>query len=355
MGKGLSYKDAGVDVDAAGRFTAGIQALMRRTYGPRVIELDQGFAGLCSLRPDGLLGRRYREPVLSACTDGVGTKLKIAFLMDKHDTVGIDLVGMCVNDLVTVGAEPLCFLDYIATGKLEPAAKLVQIVRGISEGCVQANCPLLGGETAELPDFYSPGEYDLAGFAAGVVERRRIIDGRRIDSGDVLIGVASNGLHSNGFSLVRKVFFERAQTSVDEYVSELSCTLGEELLRPTRIYVRAIRAVLAYYKVKHIVHGIAHVTGGGLPDNIGRLLPGRCQARIKLGSWPVPPVFDLIAGKGGVAAEEMRRVFNMGIGMVLIVNPYNVNPILRILKRHKETAHIIGDVRRGKRGVVFQK
>ena len=353
MATSLTYKDAGVDLEAGGAFVRAIQGMMRCTYGPRIIELPNGFAGLCSLSPVGMLTRRYRNPVLAAATDGVGTKLKIAFMMDKHDTVGIDLVAMSVNDLVTVGAEPLLFLDYIATGKLQPE-KLVQIVAGVSAGCVQANCALLGGETAEMPDFYRDGEYDMAGFATGVVEKRKIIDGGAIVPDDVIIGLASTGLHSNGYSLIRKIFFETAKMSVADRVAELGCTLGEELLKPTRVYAPAVRAVLSHYKVKHIVHGIAHITGGGLPDNVLRILPARCQARIHTAAWTVPPIFHLVKKLGGVADHEMRRVFNLGIGMVLIVNPFNVNPILRILKRHGETACVIGDVRSGKRGVTFK-
>jgi len=349
----LTYKDAGVDIKAGGQFARGIQALMRRTYGPRVIELPDGFAGLVDLTAGGVLSRRYRRPVLAACADGVGTKLKIAFLTDKHDTVGIDLVAMSVNDLVTVGAEPLYFLDYIATGRLDQN-RLVQIVRGISDGCVQAGCALLGGETAEMADFYAPGEYDLAGFATGIVERSRIVDSSRIQPKDVVIGIASSGLHSNGYSLARKVFFDRAKMSVSDHVKEFGCTLGEELLRPTRIYARAMRAVLAHYKVKHIIHGIAHITGGGLPDNLLRLLPERCQIHIKADSWPVPPVFDVLASAGKIDAKEMRHVFNMGIGMAVIAPPFNADVVLRLLKRYKETAFVIGEVRQGKRGVVFK-
>ena len=352
MARGLTYKDAGVDLKKYGGFISGIRRLTRRTYGPQVIELADGFAGLFSLRGAGMLSRRYRNPVLAACTDGVGTKLKIAFLMDKHDTVGIDLVAMSVNDLLSVGAEPLIFLDYLATGRLDPK-KLTQVLKGISEGCVRADCALIGGETAEMTDFYAPGEYDMAGFAAGMVERRRVVDGGCIAPKDVVIGIASSGLHSNGYTLVRKILFERAKMSVDDPVKEFGCTLGEELLRPTRVYAGAIRAVLTHYKVKKIVHGVAHITGGGLPGNIARLLPKRCQVRIKKGSWPVPPVFDVVARTGGVAEEEMYRVFNMGVGMVVIVPAFNADVVLRILKRNRETAWVIGEVQQGKRGVVL--
>ena len=353
MATSLTYKDAGVDLEAGGAFVRAIQGMMRCTYGPRIIELPNGFAGLCSLSPVGMLTRRYRNPVLAAATDGVGTKLKIAFMMDKHDTVGIDLVAMSVNDLVTVGAEPLLFLDYIATGKLQPE-KLVQIVAGVSAGCVQANCALLGGETAEMPDFYRDGEYDMAGFATGVVEKRKIIDGGAIVPDDVIIGLASTGLHSNGYSLIRKIFFETAKMSVADRVAELGCTLGEELLKPTRVYAPAVRAVLSHYKVKHIVHGIAHITGGGLPDNIARILPPNCQARIHKKAWSVPPVFEVIRKLGNIAEDEMFRVFNMGIGMVIIAPPYNADVVIRHLKRHGHPARVIGHIRPGKTGVTLQ-
>lgn len=353
MARALTYKDAGVDIEAGGKFATGIRALMRRTFDPRVIELKGGFAGLFQLDKLGLLTKRYRNPVLAACADGVGTKLKIAFMMDKHDTVGIDLVAMNLNDLIAVGAEPLFFLDYIGTGKLEPS-KLTEIVKGISEGCVQARCALLGGETAEMADFYAEGEYDLAGFATGVVEYRKIIDGKLIAPKDVVIGVASSGLHSNGYSLVRKVFFERAKMSVSDHVGDFGCTLGEELLRPTHIYASAVRDILHHYPVRRIVHGIAHITGGGISENVERLLPKNCRVRIKKGSWPAPPVFAMVQKVGRVDKGEMFHVFNMGVGLILIVPAYNANVVMRLLKRAGETAWIIGDVRQGKRGVVLK-
>ena len=349
----LTYKDAGVDFEAGNAFVNAIRKDVRRTYDQRVILLEDGFAGLCRLSADGLLMPRMRKPVLAACTDGVGTKLKIAFMMDKHDTVGVDLVAMSVNDLLAVGAQPLFFLDYIAAGRLQPE-KMAQIVKGIADGCVQADCALLGGETAEMPDFYAENEYDLAGFAVGLVERNRIVDGRLIAPGDVAIGLASSGVHSNGYSLLRKVFFERARMSPDDHIAELGCTLGEALLRPTRIYARAVAAVLRHYKVHRAVHGVAHITGGGLADNILRLLPKRCQLRIHKKSWEKPPIFDFISRTGGIDPVEMFRVFNMGIGMVVIAPERNAHPIMRMLKRHGETARIIGEVRRGKRGVVLE-
>jgi len=353
MSKSLTYKDAGVDIAAGAEFAARIQSMMRRTYGPRVLELPDGFAGLCALSPVGMLTRKYRQPILAACTDGVGTKLKIAFLMDKHDTVGIDLVAMSVNDLVTVGAEPLFFLDYLATGKLDPQ-KLTEIVAGVSEGCVQANCALLGGETAEMPGLYAPGEYDMAGFATGVVDKKRLIRTSRVIAGDVVVGIESAGLHSNGYSLARKVFFEIARMSVNDHVAELGCTLGEELLRPTRIYAAAVVSLLNHYRVKHVIHGIAHITGGGLPGNITRILPDRSRAFLRKKAWPRPPIFDIIRNLGRIDENEMFRVFNMGIGMVIIVPPYNAGVVIRILKRHGHTAHLIGEIRSGKQGVTLK-
>lgn len=352
MAEGATYKDAGVDIETKGQFTDSIQRIMRRTYGPRVIDLPDGFAGLCSLTPDGLITRKYRQPVLASCMDGVGTKLKIAFMMDKHDTVGIDLVAMSVNDLITVGAEPLYFLDYIAISKVEKA-KLTQIVKGVAEGCVQANCALIGGETAEMAGFYAEGEYDLAGTATGVVERERIINGSRIELKDVVIGIASSGLHSNGFSLVRKVFFERAGMKVTDPVAEFGRPLGEELLKPTRIYAQTVMALLSHYKIKHVVHGIANITGGGLADNIERLLPKGMLVRIRKGAWTAPPVFQVLARVGQVPEEEMYRVFNMGIGMAVIVPAFNATMVLDLLRRNDEEAWVIGEVRAGKRGVVF--
>ena len=352
MASGLTYKDSGVDINEKGKFTDSIQAMMRRTYGPRVINLPDGFAGLCSLDRSTLLNRRYRDPVLAACTDGVGTKLKLAFMMDKHDTVGIDLVAMSVNDLICTGAEPLYFLDYIAIGKVD-AAKLHAIVSGVVAGCRQANCALLGGETAELADFYQPGEYDLAGFATGVVERGKIIDGKKIAPKDVVIGVASSGLHSNGYTLARKAFLDKGKMALTDRVPEFGCTLGEELLRPTRIYAQSILHLLGKYKVKQVVHGIANITGGGLGDNIERLLPKRCQVRIKKRAWPVPPVFDRLARAGKVSDEEMFRVFNMGVGMTLIVPPFNADPVMDSLRKSGEKAWVIGEVKQGKRGVVL--
>jgi len=349
----FTYKDAGVDQAGADAFAHNILAHMRSTFGPQVIDNPAGYGGLFGMEGSAwLLGRRYRRPVLVGCTDGVGTKLKVAFLMNKHDTVGIDLVAMSVNDLICEGAKPLFFLDYIAAGRLDPPC-FEQIVRGVAEGCRQADCALLGGETAQLPDFYQKGEYDLVGFAVGVVERDRIIDGRTTRPGHVVVALASNGLHSNGFSLARRILFDHAGMSVQDTVPDLGRTLGEELLRPTRIYSRTIQSLRAIYNVKRIPSGIAHITGGGIPGNLPRILPEDCAVRIKRGSWPVPPIFDLIQRTGHVEDEEMFRTFNMGVGMVLLVPPYYVDAVVRRVERQGEKAFVIGEVRRGKRSVTL--
>jgi phosphoribosylformylglycinamidine cyclo-ligase len=330
MGK-VTYKDAGVDLEVYQDAMARLPRLMHRTFSPRVLKLDGGFAGLFQLDfASRLFARRYEDPVLVACTDGVGTKLKVAQHCGRHDTVGIDLVAMCANDAVCCGAEPLFFLDYVAMSHDDPPL-LEQIVRGISDGCLQADCALLGGETAIMPDLYLRGDYDLAGFCVGVVERKHVIDGKAILPGDVLLGVASSGLHSNGFSLVRKVVFEMAGLNVNDRVEQLEGTVGEALLTPTRIYTQPIRAILKHYKVKNVLHGVAHITGGGLEENLQRILPTGVQARITPGSWPVPPVFTWLQQLGGIDDAEMARVFNMGLGLVLAANPYFVESIQRIL------------------------
>jgi phosphoribosylformylglycinamidine cyclo-ligase len=349
MGSGLTYRDAGVDIEAGKDFVSEIARHLRSTYGPAVIENENGFGGLYALpgQVRGLFSSKCRNPVLVAGTDGVGTKLKIAQMMDVHDTVGIDLVAMCVNDVLVQGALPLFFLDYLATGKLEPRQS-VAIVAGIAEGCRQSDCALLGGETAEMPGFYQPGEYDLAGFAVGMVEGARLINGRkRTKPGDVVLGILSSGIHSNGYSLVRKLFFETAKMKVSDPVPELGRTLGEELLEPTRIYVRAIRAALARYRVKGVVHALAHITGGGLPDNVPRALGTRCVARIDKAAWPRPPIFELIQRLGRIDEEEMFRVFNMGVGMVVIVSPYYADAVSRSIESHGDQVQVLGEVVRG--------
>ncbi len=348
---GLRYKDAGVDIEAKGKFTTDIYHQLRRTFDPRVIENPGGFAGLFSLNYDSkLFAKNYRQPVLVASTDGVGTKLKIAFMMDRHDTIGIDLVAMCVNDILVLGAEPLFFLDYMASSRTIPE-KMKEVLHGITNGCCEAECALLGGETPEMPGFYHEGEYDLAGFAVGIVEKRKLINGEDISTGDVVIGLSSSGLHSNGFSLVRKVLFEKAGLNVNSKIKAINGTIGDELLKPTRIYVKSISNLLRHYKRKKVIKGMAHITGGGLIDNIPRILPQGCSVRISKGSWPVPEIFKVIQVKGKIDEGEMYNVLNMGIGMVLIVSKHFAPSIMKKLKRMKEDAFIIGKVVRGNKKV----
>jgi phosphoribosylformylglycinamidine cyclo-ligase len=348
---GISYKDAGVDIEAKGKFTTDIYQQLRRTFGPRVIENPGGFAGLFSLNYDSkLFSKNYKHPVLVASTDGVGTKLKIAFMMDRHDTIGIDLVAMCVNDILVMGAEPVFFLDYMASSRMIPE-KMKEVLHGIANGCCEAGCALLGGETPEMPGFYHDGEYDLAGFAVGVIERNKIINGKGIGVGDVVIGLKSSGLHSNGFSLVRKVLFEKAKLDVNSKIKAIDGTIGDELLKPTKIYVKPIRALLRHYRFKKVVKGMAHITGGGLVENIPRVLPEGCSVRIKKGSWPVPAIFEVIQKRGKIKEDEMFNVLNMGIGMVLIVSKYYAPSIMKKLKQLKEDSFIIGKVIKGNRKV----
>ena len=348
---GISYKDSGVDIEAKGKFTTDIYQQLRRTFGPRVIENPGGFAGLFSLNYDSkLFSKNYKHPVLVASTDGVGTKLKIAFMMDRHDTIGIDLVAMCVNDILVMGAEPVFFLDYMASSRMIPG-KMKEVLHGIANGCCEADCALLGGETPEMPGFYHDGEYDLAGFAVGIVERKKIINGKDIGAGDVVLGLKSSGVHSNGFSLVRKVIFEKAKLDVNSKLKTINGTIGDELLKPTKIYVKPIRALLRHYRSKKVVKGMAHITGGGLIENIPRVLPEGCSVRIKKGSWPVPAIFEVIQKKGKIDEGEMYNVLNMGIGMVLIVSEYYVPSIMKKLKQMKEDSFIIGKVIKGNRKV----
>ena len=313
-----TYRDAGVDIDAGDEFVDRIKPLVRSTFRPEVLTDLGGFGGLF-----GLQAGKYKEPVLVSGTDGVGTKLKIAFMMDKHDTVGIDLVAMCVNDIAVSGAEPLFFLDYFATGKLS-VSKAHEVVAGIAEGCRQAGCALIGGETAEMPSFYPDGEYDLAGFAVGAVDRPKIIDGRHIVSGDAVIGLASSGLHSNGYSLARRVLFEQAKLTIASRLSELDGTIGEVLLTPTRIYAKQILALAEHFLIK----GIAHITGGGITENLPRVFPKGVRARVSRAAWSVPPIFDVMSRLGRVDREEMYRIFNMGIGLILVVPPDSVSGVL---------------------------
>lgn len=333
----FDYKKAGVDLKAADRAVDEIKQMVRTTFRREVVTEIGGFAGLFA--PSW---QNFREPVLAAAADGVGTKLKIAFQMKKHDTVGIDCVAMCVNDLLVHGAEPLFFLDYLATGRLEEGM-VREIISGVVEGCRQAGCALLGGETAEMPGFYPPGEYDLAGFALGIVEREKIITGKDIAPGDLVIGLASSGLHANGFSLVRKVLLEYAAMNLEESVPQLKGTLGEELLKPTIIYVPFILPLLKESAIK----GLANITGGGLILNPPRILPPGLKAVLEKGSWEVPFVFSLIQEKGNVEEKEMFRTFNMGIGMVAVVSPDNARAVLSTLREQGQKAWEIGIIKAG--------
>jgi len=349
----VTYKDAGVDITRGDEFADGIYELMRRTFDARVVENPGGYAALFSLDfQNRLLKRNYRRPILVSSTDGVGTKLKVAFMTGRHNTVGIDLVAMCVNDILVTGAEPLFLLDYLATSKIEKGT-LLDVVRGISEGCRIAGCSLVGGETAEMPGFYALGEYDMAGFAVGVVEKRKLITGKKIRPGDSVIGVLASGLHSNGYSLVRKLIFEQEKMKPGDSLSSfgINRTVGEELLEPTRIYVKPVLSVLRHYKRKRPVRGIAHITGGGLVENIPRILPEGCAVELKSSSWPRPRIFDLIQQLGQLPMDEMYRTFNMGIGLVLIVAPYFEQSILHQLEKEGERALVAGRVVKGDRQV----
>jgi phosphoribosylformylglycinamidine cyclo-ligase len=352
MGK-VTYKDAGVDLEVYDEAMTRLPRLMHRTFSPRVMKFDGGFAGLYQLDfASKLFARNYQDPVLVSCTDGVGTKIKVALLTDRHDTVGIDLVGMSVNDAICCGAEPLFFLDYVAMSHDDPA-KLEALVQGVSDGCIDADCALMGGETAIMPDLYSRGDYDLAGFCVGVVERKNVITGAQITPGDIVLGIASSGFHSNGYSLVRKVVFDMAGLGVNDHVPELGQTVGDALLTPTRIYARPVRKILSHYKVKNVVHGIAHITGGGLHGNLERIIPPGCRAFIDRSSWQVPPVMTWLQGLGGIETDEMDRVFNMGIGLVLVFNPHYENSIRRILDEFQLENWKIGDIRAGEQGVQW--
>ncbi len=348
-----TYKDAGVDLELYRESMGRLPRLLHRTHSPRVIKADGGFAGLFRLDfASSLFARNYQDPVLVACTDGVGTKLKVAQLAGRHDTVGIDLVAMCVNDAICCGAEPLMFLDYIAMSKDDPPL-LEQIVAGISQGCLETDSALLGGETAIMPDLYAEGDYDLAGFCVGVVERKGLIDGRTITPDDVVLGVASSGLHSNGYSLARKIVFEIGGLAVDDLVDECGQTVGQLLLEPTRLYPRPIRQILQHYKVKNVVHGIAHITGGGLHENLERILPPGVDVKIDRGSWTMPPVFGWLQKLGDVDADEMDRVFNMGIGLTLVVSPYYADSIRQQLSAAGLESWTIGRVTAGSGQVAW--
>ncbi len=322
-----TYKDSGVDLELYEQSMQRLPKLMHRTFSPRVVRNDGGFAGLFQLDfSAALFARNYQEPVLVSGTDGVGTKLKVAQLLGRHHTVGIDLVAMCVNDILCCGAEPLFFLDYVAMSRDNPPL-LEQIVDGISQGCVQADCSLLGGETAIMPDLYQGDDYDLAGFCVGVAEKKHLISGAHIAPDDVVIGVQSSGFHSNGFSLVRKVVFDKTKLAVDDAIDELGTTVGEALMTPTLIYSSLVRQVLSHYKVKNVVHGIAHITGGGLLENTERILPPNVDLVFTRDSWEIPAVFTWLQKLGQIDADEMTHVFNMGLGLTFIVSPFYAKTI----------------------------
>lgn len=351
----LTYADSGVDIDAGDRFVDAIMGLMRRTHGPRVLANDGGFAGLFRLDfNEKLFKRNYKEPVLVASTDGVGTKLKLARDMDTFDTVGQDLVAMCVNDLIVEAAEPLFFLDYLAIPKVEHQM-LVDLVKGVAEGCRIAGCSLLGGETAELPGIYPPGEFDMAGFAVGVVELRKATSGMRVEPGDVVLGLASSGIHSNGYSLVRRVV-EHARLDLHAVYPELDPdqTLGRVLLTPTRIYAPSITKLLRGYKVKRVVSGMAHITGGGLAGNLERALHPGVDAVLDRKAWPVPPVFTFLKKHGNIRGPEMDKVFNMGIGYCVVVRPAFADAVADKLARLGERVTRIGMIRKGEGRVLFR-
>jgi phosphoribosylformylglycinamidine cyclo-ligase len=329
-----TYKGAGVDIDKADAFIEKIRPLVKSTYRTGVLGEIGAFGGLFHLGAGN-----YRDPVLVSSTDGVGTKIKIAILTDRHDTIGIDLVAMCANDIVVHGATPLFFLDYLAMGRLDPAIA-TQLVEGITNGCRQARCSLIGGETAEMPGIYQPEDYDLAGFVVGVVERDQIIDGSEIRVGHKIIGLASSGLHSNGYSLVRRVFLERHGFQLSEEFKELDVPLGEELLKPTRIYVETVLNLRRDFPLS----GVCHITGGGLTDNLPRILPKSCRAVIHRQSWPVPPIFHLLRTLGNIPEEEMLRTFNNGIGLVLVVDGDLVNDVTQRAEALGEMAYVIGEI-----------
>lgn len=346
--KPLTYAAAGVDIEAGDKVVDLIESMMKRTHGPRVIGRHGGFAGLFRLDyNEQLFKRNFKEPVLVACTDGVGTKVKLAAEMAVYNTVGIDCVAMNVNDMIVQGAEPLFFLDYLGLHKVIPE-QTAQMVEGVAKGCEIAGCALLGGETAEMPDVYAPGDFDIAGFAVGVVELSRVVDPTRVENGDVILALASSGIHSNGYALVRRIVRER-KLKLDKVYRELDDkrTLGQVLLEPTRIYVRPIVKMLRSYTVKKVVGGMAHITGSGIPGNLPRALGDDLDARVDLKSWDVPPVFEFLQREGNVERSEMWNVFNMGVGYVIIVRPAFADSILRQMKRAGEDAWILGEIARG--------
>lgn len=342
--KAWTYQDAGVDIDAGNTAVEMMKRHVQSTYRPEVMGDIGGFGGLFALDAEA-----YREPVLVSGTDGVGTKLRLAFMMDKHDTIGVDAVAMCVNDILVQGAEPLFFLDYLAVGKLEPA-QVADIVKGVADGCRQAGCALIGGETAEMAGFYPVGEYDIAGFAVGIVDKPKIITGRSIKAGDVILGLPSSGLHSNGYSLVRKICFDVQNFQVTDSIAGLHKTLGAELLEPTRIYVQAVKPLLRNFTIK----GMVHITGGGFTENIPRVLPDNCDAVITRGLWDIPAIFPLLQQWGNIAEQEMYRTFNMGIGMIMVVSAGDAAAVMQDLAARNEPVYRIGEIVAGNKKVQIK-
>ena len=340
-----AYARAGVDIDLGNRVKATLPQLLASTHRPEVLGKVGGFGGLFALDT-----RKYRQPVLVSSADGVGTKLKIAFAMDRHDTIGEDLVNHCVNDIAVLGAEPLFFLDYLGTGKLEPHV-FTEIIRGFARGCAANRCALIGGETAQMPGFYQPGEYDVSGTIVGVVEKSRMLDGKTIKPGDAVIGLAASGLHTNGYSLARKIFFERMKLKPTSRVAELGNTIGDELLKVHVSYGPLVQALLKKFNPPgptRVIKGLAHITGGGFVDNIPRVLPKNCDVIIRKGAWDMPPIFRLLADRSRVPEVELYQVFNMGVGMTIIVAAAKADAALKFIRAQKQKAWLIGEVVRGR-------
>jgi phosphoribosylformylglycinamidine cyclo-ligase len=348
----VTYKSAGLDLELYEQAMAKLPAIMKRTHTPRVMDMPGGFAGLFRLDNSAEFRRNYKEPVLVSGTDGVGTKLKVAIKLGVFDTVGIDLVAMSVNDCLCLGAEPLFFLDYIAMAKDDPEL-IAAIVKGVGDGCVQAGAALRGGEPAIMPDLYAVGDFDLAGFCVGVVEKSQIIDGQKVRPGDAVIGVASSGFHSNGYSLVRKVVFEIAQLDVSTQVPELNCTVGQALLEPTKIYTKPVVSLLQQFEGESPVHALAHITGGGIADNLVRVIPENCRVTLQRDSWQPKPVFQWLQSLAEIEQKEMFQVFNMGLGFVLVVDAQAVDQVRQHLAKEGLENWLIGNVTQGDKAVVF--
>ena len=340
--KQKAYAAAGVDIDLGNKVKATLPQLLASTYRREVLGKVGGFGGLFALDT-----RKFRQPVLVSSVDGVGTKLKIAFAMNRHDTIGHDLVNHCVNDIAVIGAEPLFFLDYLGTGKLEPHV-FTDIIKGFVRGCAENHCALIGGETAQMPGFYQPGEYDVSGTIVGVVEKSRMLDGKGIRPGDAVLGIASSGLHTNGYSLARKIFFEQLKLKPTSRVAELGNTLGDELLKVHVSYGPLVQALLKRFNSTRTIRGFAHITGGGFIDNIPRVLPRNCDVIIRKGSWDMLPIFKMIEARSGVPDDELYQVFNMGIGMVAIVPADQADAVLKFIRARKHQAWSIGEVVRGR-------